>query len=369
MAPDRFLRRALDVERVGRWKTPVGRSKKIRLDLNENTAPLDESLAELLQSSDNFLVGGYPEYDNLLDRLADSTALPKRHITLTNGADQAIDLVLRLLFGRGDTVVVPSPVFSYYYHVLDLASADVIAPLFRRDGTDFAFPLDETLRHLPKAAGLVLCHPNNPLGGVVPTDALTALIDRTAELRIPCIVDEAYFEYSGRTVAHLLTSSPHVIVIRSFSKFFGMAGLRLGYVLAAPSVSADLLKMRGPWDVNHAAVQAAELCLRHRDAYFEVARRLRGNKQALVRHLRGYDVAVVDTSTNFLLLEQRGDVDLVSHLARFDILASDLTGYPKSGRLLDGMVRISIPDADDLSALVAALADYYGVPPTSFGRL
>jgi histidinol-phosphate aminotransferase len=361
MATDRSLKRALAVERVHRWKTPVGRSKKIRLDLNENGAPLDESLSELLRSSDNFLVGGYPEYDDVLARLAGYTGLPQSHITLTNGADQAIDLVLRLLFGKGDTVVVPSPVFSYYYHVLEIASVGMVTPLYRPDGAGFAFPLDETLDRLPGAAGLVLCHPNNPLGCVVPAESLTVLIERTADLGIPCIVDEAYFEYCDDTVADLVTTHPQVIVIRSFSKFFGLAGLRLGYVLAAPSISADLLKMRGPWDVNHAAVQAAERCLHRKDAFLEVAARLRENKDALVRHLREHAVTVVDTSTNFLLLRQRDGADLCAYLAGSDILGSDLTGYPGSGNLLDGMVRIAVPDSGELPALVAALAGYYGI--------
>ncbi|GIF08248.1 pyridoxal phosphate-dependent aminotransferase [Actinoplanes siamensis] len=361
MAADRFLKRALAVDRVHRWPAPTGRCKKIRLDLNENGAPLDEQLGELLGSSNNFLVGGYPEYDDLLDRLTEYTGRPQPEITLTNGADQAIDLVLRLLFGPGDTVVVPSPVFSYYYHVLDLASVDTVTPLFRRDGQEFAFPLDETLRPLAGADGLVLCHPNNPLGAAVPAATLTTLIERTAELRIPCIVDEAYFEYCGSTVAHLLSEHPQLIVIRSFSKFFGLAGLRLGYVLAAPSISADLLKMRGPWDVNHVAVQAAEVCLRRRDAFFESARRLGRNKAALLEFLRRHAVDVADTSTNFLLLPRRGDADLRAHFDGFDILASDLTGYPHSGGLLDGMTRIAVADTEDMPALASALAGYYGI--------
>ncbi|HEX8344139.1 MAG TPA: histidinol-phosphate transaminase [Actinoplanes sp.] len=362
MAPDRSLKRALAVDRIHRWKTPVGRSKKIRLDLNENGAPLDESLRELLRSSDNFLVGGYPEYDGLLDRLAGYTGWTTPYLTLTNGADQAIDLVLRLLFGKGDTVVVPSPVFSYYYHVLELASVEMITPLHRRAGAEFTFPLDETLDSLPGAAGLVLCHPNNPLGGAIPPPALEALIERTASLGIPCIVDEAYFEYCGSTVAPLLDEHPHLIVIRSFSKFFGLAGLRLGYVLAARSISADLLKMRGPWDVNHTAVQAAELCLHRRAAFFEVADRMQTSKAELVEHLRGHDIAVIDTSTNFLLLPSGADGGLREHLGRFDILASDLTGYPGSGDLLDGMVRVGVPDVSEMPALISALGGYYGIP-------
>ena len=270
-----------------------------------------------------------------------------------NGSDDGIRLFTRLFFHAGDEVVIPAPVFLSYFATLELSDAiPIVVPYTEKDHS-FIFPIEATLAALsPRTKGLLLCNPNNPLGSLIPDDDLIRLLDRTAELNIPVLIDEVYFEFCGKTAVPLLARYPHLVILRSFSKSFGLAGVRLGYFLAHEHIIVELKKMAGPWSVNHVAVFAGEVVLRHREHFAAKIQESLETKRALARLLETRAKCnVINTATNFLVVRSAQHEALLQRFKKANILINDLSHYPHSAELFAHTLRISTPSPTDLERI------------------
>lgn len=346
---DRHIRDA------GLWKAPERDQGAMLLDLNENQflQPfLARFIATELQPQDLFT---YPNYQPLLDALARYCKVPTRQVLLTNGADQAIDLLLRLLFSPGDRVVIPSPVFSFYYQMLDINGLTPIAVGFEKHAQGFVLPTQAVLDALSSAQGLILCNPNNPLGERLEAEQLRVLVQACIQQDKPIIVDECYFEYLQQSCLDTFHGVRQLFVIRSFSKYFGLAGLRLGYVVTHPDSVRELLKVRGPWDINHVAVKAALYCLRNLDHLRQAHASLAQVKGEIIEICRAHRIEAYASDTNFLLLRDQDDGRLAQAFAEHAIRVSHCSAYPHSFGLLHNMLRVAIPAKADLKVFLMAL--------------
>ncbi|GHS82180.1 histidinol-phosphate transaminase [Pseudomonas sp. PAGU 2196] len=340
---------------AGQWKAPERDFSSVLLDLNENQfleSFLNKFLADALHPRDLYT---YPNYRQLLDALSDYCQVPRQHLLLTNGADQAIDLVVRLIFAPGAQVVVPSPVFSFYYQMLDVNGVKSVVVPYERRGQSFHLPCDAVLEALPGSDGLILCNPNNPLGVQIEPDDLQRLIALCVELDKPVIVDECYYEYLRHSCLEAFSGLEQLFVIRSFSKYFGLAGLRLGYVVASTHAVRQLLKLRGPWDINHAAVKAALHCLANQSELAAAHGRQDRVRERLIECCQRLGIGVINTSTNFLLLDDTPERRLAKAFHRARIRFSDCSGYPHAGSSLNNVLRVAIPGSDDLQPFIQAL--------------
>lgn len=337
------------VARLARYKPPIGRRDALRLDLNEHPSALSDAVG-----GDAFTRTAYPEYDALLAALGAYAGQPPERIALTNGAEQAIDLLVRILFAAGDTVVMPSPVFFAWDYALAQTGAQVRHVAYRDAPPRFAFPAEETLAALDNASGLILCHPNNPLGCAIPMDALRRLLDAVQERNIPCIVDEAYVEFCGGSIAGMGASHDTLIVVRTFSKAFGLAGVRLGYVLAAHDVVHALLAVRPPWAVNHFAVRAGLAALAESGRMPAVREHADRIRSTLAAGLRARNFTVYDTDTNFLIVRTKNAAATVARMRTLGVLVNAMHGYPFDHGLLDNTVRVSLPREADVSRVLDA---------------
>jgi histidinol-phosphate aminotransferase len=343
---------------VKKWIPPKCRSSYIKLDLNENYDLFDSIFINKFLNFNNFIISSYPEYDNLLKLLSKYTKQPPKNIALTNGADQAIELILRLFFNKNSTVIIPSPIFSIYDHVLEILGVKTKHIPYIDIENYFKFPTDETLKHLKSSNGLILCNPNNPLGSTIENNDLLKLISETNKLNIPCIVDEAYFEFYGKSSAPLLKEYKNLIIIRTFSKAFGLAGLRLGYVLADKAVIEQLLKIRGPWDVNHFAVFAGEIVLKNQKYFYKKLNHLISIKNNLEKFLVKHNYHTYKSQTNFLVVKIKNKKQFINKLLKKNILINDISEYPFHFNLLNNAVRITIPSNErDLKTLKLALQE------------
>ncbi len=245
------------------WNPPINRRKTIKLDLNESYEMFDGTFLKKLNKIDNFIVSCYPEYDKLIGLISGYAKQPNCNIVITNGADQAIELVLRLFFDKKSNIVIPSPVFFRYDNIFSILGAKARHVFYKEGKNGFVFPIDETLEELEQTDGIVLCNPNNPLGSNIDDKDIIKILKRSKKLNIPCIIDEAYFEFYSKTSTPLIKRFNNLIIIRTFSKMFGLAGLRLGYVIANKDIIKQLIKIRGPWSVNHFAVKAGKIVLQN----------------------------------------------------------------------------------------------------------
>lgn len=334
----------MNLKQITVWKPPENRSGYLRLDLNENIyAPPNKIIKKLRKFSRNVLTS-YPEYQNLVQLLSKYTKIPSKKIFISNGADQAIDVILRALFDKNDKVVIPSPVFSIYYHCLKLCSAKIVPTYYKA----MQFPFQETMAQLKGAKGLVLINPCNPIGTTIPRKQVLELIKECKKKNIYIIVDEAYYEFYGETVANLLSKYKNLIVIRTFSKYFGMPGLRLGYALADESLVQKFLKVRGPWDINSFAVYAAEMCLNNLKPFEKIKNKINKAKKELCDFFIKKNIQTWATGTNFLVIKVKDSKQLKNKLRKNNILVKDLSSHVFSQGLLKNALRVSIPIGKDL---------------------
>jgi histidinol-phosphate aminotransferase len=337
-----------NVVKIERWKTPVNRKDYLKLDLNENYSLLDKKILKKLLKIDYFTISCYPEYDCLLSLLAKYTKVNSKNITITNGADQAIDLLLRLFFDKENRVILPSPVFSMYDHVFSVLGTKLIHIPYLFKDSSFKFPIKEVLDSLSQSDGIVLCNPNNPLGSIIEENDITKIIKETNKLNIPCIIDEAYFEFYGKTNISLVKKYSNLIIIRTFSKIFGLAGLRLGYIISNSNVTEQLLKLRGPWDVNHFAVKAGEFFLNESEIFAKKLNEFKENRQDLISFLKLKEVFVYDSYTNFITVRFDEYPKILEDFKKNNILINDVSNYPFNFGLLKNCIRITIPAKKDL---------------------
>jgi histidinol-phosphate aminotransferase len=327
---------------------PTDRKNFIRLDLNESYHFLSDAIINDLKQFDHFTLSSYPEYAALTAEVARYSGRSSEEVCLTSGSDQAIEMLLNLFFHKGDEVIVPAPTFFVYFSLLELIGASAKVILHKDEEDHFVFPFEETLNAITASSkGLLLCNPNNPLGSSIPEKEMTILVEKAHAFGIPVIIDEAYFEFSGSTAAKLLDHYDNLIILRSFSKSFGLAGLRLGYVLAHKNIIDELVKLRLPWAVNHFAVHGGIVALKHQKHFKEKIAETLETKKSLIDFLEGKGAQCYRSDTNFIIAKFSAAKHLVEALKRRGLLVSDVSHYPHSGDLLANALRITVPSQAD----------------------
>ena len=233
-------------------------------DFNERTIPPSQKVVKALNE---FLDEGklqvYPEYSDLEAKIAAYAGVDKEEVLVVNGSDQGIDLIFRTFTSEGGKVIIPSPSFAMFYQCAGVTGNKVIKPEYKPapTNTSAAFPLEETLNSIANDTELVIiCNPNNPTGTLIPIKDIETILKKAQNAIV--FIDEAYFEFSGITATSLIKKYPNLIITRTFSKAFGLASLRIGYVLAQESLLNEMKKVRGPYDVNMMSVCAAKASLK-----------------------------------------------------------------------------------------------------------
>ncbi|MGH8276842.1 MAG: pyridoxal phosphate-dependent aminotransferase, partial [Steroidobacteraceae bacterium] len=248
------MKRALE---AARHPLGEGRGGMLRLDFNENTAGCSPRVCRALARLTPEEIATYPDAVAAHKRIARFYRVSPDELLLSNGADEALRLVFDAAVKPGDTILIAEPTFEMYRFYARLAHARVQAP---RYDAEMKFPRSEYLRALrlkPKLA--LLANPNNPTGTLLDEKALSRII--RAARGTTLVLDEAYFEFSGVTALGWIRRHTNLVVIRTFSKAMGMAGLRLGCVLANRKFISRVREAKPPFSVNAAALHAAEAAL------------------------------------------------------------------------------------------------------------
>jgi histidinol-phosphate aminotransferase len=225
-------------------------SDLIKLDANEHAYGTPPHAAAALQQSD---ASRYPDADAcaLRTALAGYTGVPAEQIVVGNGSDELLHLLCFLILEPGDEVITCEPTFSMYALCAQACGARVIA--LQRDERFDIMPARVLEAVGPRTKLIFLCSPNNPTGNPLPL----ALLEQVLALGKLVVVDEAYSEFAGTSVLPRIQQWPNALVLRTFSKFFGLAGMRVGYGLFPSAVVEALHRVRAPYNVNRAAQEAA----------------------------------------------------------------------------------------------------------------
>jgi histidinol-phosphate aminotransferase len=320
----------------------------VKLDANENPYGPSPKAAEALARAKNYHIYPDPEQRSLRKALAGYVGLGAEWVIAGAGSDELIDLLMRLFVAPGKAFLNFPPSFSFYPFLAGVLRAQVIEVQRREDHT---LDIEAALSAAGDANLIVVASPNNPTGNLLTDFELEALLGTG----LPVVLDEAYAEFSGTSRADLVGQHSQLVVLRTFSKWAGLAGLRLGYMVANPALIDLVLRIKQPYNVNVAAEAAAI-------ASFEDLAYLQGNVAALVRErdrmagllasLPGVEVS--PSRGNFVLCRLNGSSAPEAH-AR--LLERGILVRYFDTPLLQNHLRISAGRPTDTDMLVAALGE------------
>ena len=321
----------------------------IKLDANENPFGPSPRVMEALAKLPNMHIYPDPEVGRLRELLADYAGVPAEQILCGAGADELIELIMQLFIEPGDTIINTPPTFAMYSFNSPLYHAEAIDVYRRADfSIDMGAIQEAVSQHEAKL--VFLCSPNNPSGDLIaPED-----IKRLLELPTTIVVDEAYVEFAeGESLANWVTDYPNLIVLRTMSKWAGLAGLRIGYGIFPRALMSHLWKIKQPYNVNVAADLAARVSLQEVDYLLERVQQLVQQRERMevafaeLPYLRPYS-----SQSNFLLNRVSGmsAEDFRDRLARAGIIVR----YYNKPRLVDH-IRISAGRPDQVDRLLEIL--------------
>ena len=329
----------------GKIDIPV--EKIIKLDANENPYGCSPRINKALAEYAGIHI--YPDsgQQELRKHLQDYTGVPMEHIVASSGSDQLIDLLMRLFVSKGDEVINCVPTFAMFQFFINLADGTAVNVL--RD-ENFMVDVEAIKKAVtPKTKLILLAVPNNPTGTVMSKEDILEVLD----LGIPTLVDEAYYEFTCETMAPLVGKYKNLMVLRTFSKWAGLAGLRIGYGMFPVEIANYLLRIKEPYCVNVAAQLAAIESIKDKEYLMEKVRIISSERDNL-----------------FNLLQQTGWLKPYPSKANF-ILCAVLKGKAKDVQqkleemgilvryfdtpLLKESLRISVGKPEENEALIQAL--------------
>jgi len=290
------------------YKPPLdgrGTYPGILLDFNERTIPTSPKVEQALRRCvQEQVYRRYPEYSGELEKqliqYLGEPSLTPAHILLTNGGDQAVDVAFRTFTTAGDDVIIPRPSFAMFYQVAAMTGNNIVEVFYNEDLT---FPTAAILAAITSTTKLiVLCSPNNPTGSLIPQTTIEAILQAAPQAVL--LLDEAYAEFSGVSAVALIKRYSNLMILRSFSKPFGLAGLRLGYLISNPELITEMLKVRGPYDVNVLAYAAASAALEDWPTTYKYIREVMEEAKPLVEQFfTTHHIQFYPSHSNFILFK------------------------------------------------------------------
>lgn len=328
-----------------------GRARMLRLDLNENLAGCSPRILAALRRLTRQDLASYPQYREVKQELARFFRVKPDELALANGADDALRLIFDAFIERGDRILLIEPTFPMYRLYAQLFGMRVRSLSY---DTAMKFPLEDVvsvLRTRPPRA-LFLANPNNPTGTLLSRAALRRIL--SASQRTLVVVDEAYCEFCGVTVLPWIRRYPNLAVVRTFSKANGLAGLRLGCVIANARIAIALRRASQPFAVNCMALEAARAALRDQAHVRRIAAHVVRERERLANVLNGLGVRTFPSGGNFLLADFGEHAPrLLREMKRRRILLRDRAA--DFGRA--GFVRITIGTRPQMARLARALRE------------
>jgi histidinol-phosphate aminotransferase len=277
----------------------AGRAGKLRLDFNENTVGCSPRVIEALHAAlDAGSLAVYPEYGEAKQAIAAYFHVQPDQLVFTNGTDEAIQVFVNAYVDDGQEVVLLRPSYAMYRFYSEVAGAAIREIAYPYPGMEF--PLEALLSAItPQTRAVILANPNNPTGTGVSLLGLERILHRAR--RAVVMIDEAYYEFSGVTALTEIERLPNLFVCRTFSKVFGMAGMRLGCLFSHQANVAFLHKAQSPYSVNSLAVAAAQAAVEDTAYVHNYVAEVLAARELLCFGLEKLGIAYVPSSANFVL--------------------------------------------------------------------
>ncbi len=330
-----------------------GRGEKLRLDFNENVAGCSPHVLDTLRecASQDF-VATYPEYEEARRRIGGHLGVGAGQIALGAGTDEVISGLMHAFVGHGGEVLVLKPSFSMFRFYAEQVGATARAVHYTMP--DLQFPLQDLIDAVePQTRAICIASPNNPTGGVIRTDQLERVLEAVDGCAV--LVDEAYFHFHGRTAIGMLDDWPNLFVGRTFSKAYGMAGLRVGVLVSQEANIAMVRKGQSPYGVNSLAIRCAMAAIEDTEYVADYVEQVRSSRQFLCEALRAMNVRYWDSEANFVLFEiGERSREVVAQVSSQGILIRDQSSQ------MPGTARVTVGPLNATVRFLAILKEVLG---------
>jgi histidinol-phosphate aminotransferase len=318
----------------------------IKLNTNENAYPPSPRVRRAVSAGlGNLRLYPQPRADELIAAASRVYKMPAQTILAGNGSDELLSMIFRATLDRGDRVAFPAPTYTLYDTLAAIQQAVKVVVPWQKD---FLLPASELAA--ARARLTLVCNPNAPSGTLTPTAELGALAQRLGRRLL--VIDEAYVDFADQNALPLVRRHPNVIVLRSFSKSFALAGARLGLCFAHPAVIEQLLKVKDSYNLSRPSIAAGVAALEDVEWMKRSVERIRKMRARTTEVLREMGFDVPPSQANFILarLAGRNLAPLAAGLRRKGILVR----YFDSPGLRDA-IRITIGTPAEMAALFAAI--------------
>lgn len=330
-------------------KTGIPEDMIIKLDANENPYGCSPGVRKALAEYPYLNI--YPDANQteLRESISKYVGLDADYIVAGNGSDELIDLLLRMFLAPGDEVIINVPTFDMYRFSTEVCCGKVVNVVRKKN---FEVDVDAVKAAVtPKTRIIFVTSPNNPTGTMISEEDILELVD----IGLPLVIDEAYFEFSCGTVAHLVPKYSNLMVLRTFSKWAGLAGLRIGYGIFPLKIADILMKIKPPYSINMAASVAARISIQESAYLLDTVQKMIKERERLFDLLSRLDfLKPIPSQANFILCEvTRGNAKYIQdELEKQGILVR----YYNTP-LLQNYIRISAGKPEQTDRIIEALEE------------
>jgi histidinol-phosphate aminotransferase len=338
------------VKSLHAYRPPLAGRQGLRLDFNESTIGCSPRVLAKMRSLDAEAMARYPEREPVEASVADFLALDPAQVLLTNGIDEAIHLLCSAYLDPGDKVIIAVPTFAMYALFAQAEGARVIQI---PSGENFAFPLKDVLSRISERTRLiVVANPNNPTGTVVECKALLRIAQAVPYAAV--LVDEAYFEFYGKTILEHRPWPGNLFVARTFSKAYGLAGLRIGILAGDARQISMVRRVASPYNVNAVSLAVLPEALRDQAYVEQYVAEVRSGRTELERGLKTLGLQHWPSHANFVLVHVgSAHAEFIQAFRERGILIRDRNTDPGC----EGCVRLTVGSSKHTQILIEALRD------------
>ncbi len=338
------------VRAIKEYHPPLGNRDSLRLDFNENTFACSPAVREVLAGIAAGDLTRYPERAPAEALVASHLGVPAAQVALTNGVDEAIHVLFEAFLDAGDELLLPVPTYTMYEVYASATDARVITV---QAGDDLQFP-HEVLRAAitPRTKIIAIANPNSPSGSFTSRDQILDLARQAPHAVV--LVDEAYFHFHGESVIDLISTVPNLVVARTFSKAYGLAGLRVGVLVAPVALMNWIRRVLSPYSVNSVALACLPAALRdntYLDWYVGEVLSARSDFETV---LASTGLRYWPSAANFILVDIGPQHrEFVHRMHAAGVLVRDRSSDPGC----DGRVRITIGTREQMRHAANALLE------------
>lgn len=325
----------------------------IRLDKNERVTPFPKKIwNDIIASIESDHVNAYPEPEKLYQHLAKYHCIDPRCFVVTAGSDAAIRNAFDLSVNPGDTVVSVNPTYAMVEVYADLYGAK---KRFISYNSDLSLSVSDMISAMTDDVSLVIiANPNSPTGTIMDRADLENIVSHAETKGILVLIDEAYYEFCGQSCSSFIDRFSNVMITRTFSKAWGLAGLRIGYIMASPKLASLLYKFRPLYEVNSIGLHFAHALLDHKYIVDEYVQEVQRGREFFIKELKRLNLLYKDTYTNFIHINCKNKKkDILCAFAKQSITVRG--GLPSVG--FEDYLRITLGPIPIMKKVISCLED------------